>query len=153
MILTHNQLFSFNFSRKNPLSVVQVQLSKGCEAVVVQPPSPSTSSPPSPPSWYEFVIPEDFVELVAGRVYKISTKCNRHWKDINGVGCAEYGKRNYCNADTDQRYSAAEYYAKDASDHDGDGILETAMNCPGCGCGAGPEHFILTNLNDIYANQ
>ena len=116
--------------------VVQVQLSKGCV-----------------PSWYEFVIPEDFVELVAGRVYKISTKCNRHWKDINGVGCAEYGKRNYCNADTDQRYSAAEYYAKDASDHDGDGILETAMNCPGCGCGAGPEHFILTNLNDIYANQ
>lgn len=136
---------------KNASILISVQPFKvlGCDAAATTTPSPSTSSPPSTQSWYTFIIPDDFQELVGGRVYKISTECNKRWKDNRGDNCATYSERGWCSADTDKSVSAAEYFARDASDRDGDGILETALNCPQCGCGGDG----VTNLNDIYANQ
>ena len=80
---------------------------------------------------YTFVIPDsfvDFVDFLGGVSLEISSQCNADFVDSNGDTCASYSA--FCNAGGSAEFLLY-YGVKDA-----DGVLETGLNCPECGCGA-----------------
>ena len=99
---------------------------------------------------YTFVIPGDDWYMSAesafvgmGESFQFSTSCNPDWKDADGDDCDTWIEEGWCllNNGTQLLASYAVY-----NEH---GILETALNCPECGCDTNGAE----NLNDVYAND
>ena len=95
---------------------------------------------------YTFVIPGDDWWAVGGYIYKgqsfeFSAICNPDFKDIDGWDCKDYSEYGYC--DTSAHFL---FYYSIYDEHD---ILETALQCPQCGCGSDG----AANLNDVYADK
>ena len=100
-------------------------------------------------NWYIFVHPENFelysadynyVDL-GGQAHKFSQLCNPDWVASDGLGCKGYAFYEYCQ---DTAYQLVFYATENTN-----GIWETALQCPQCGCGADG----AINLNDRYAED
>ena len=94
--------------------------------------------------WYIFVLPEDFgmaanFEADEGHAFKFSELCNPDWVASNGYpNCEQAAFRGFCkDMVIDLVYLASE---------NAEGIWETALQCPQCGCRADG----AVNLNDLY---
>ena len=74
-----------------------------------------------------------------GQTHKFSTLCNADFVASDGYNCDEHFEYGYCE---DAAFTMV-YYASENTD----GIWETGLQCPQCGCGAGG----AVNLNDLYA--
>ena len=96
---------------------------------------------------HTFIIPEEGWRMYAGNVsfamgesIELSNLCNPNWVDgVESDDCEYYKKLGMCE-------DSAEYFVKYGVFND-NGIIETALNCPQCGCDTGG----AANLNDIYA--
>ena len=89
---------------------------------------------------YEFIIPAGFVmnNVEGGSVgdaVLFSSSCNPDFVDSSGDSCAVYD--GHCNL-----WEHVAFATKNA-----DGIWESGLQCPGCGCGANG----ALNPNDVYA--
>ena len=96
---------------------------------------------------YTFVIPGDDWYMYSdydygdlGEELEISASCNPDFIDSDGDDCESY--RGYC----DQFNAKSLIEIATVNEH---GILETALNCPQCGCDANG----AANLNDVYAEK
>ena len=99
-------------------------------------------------SSYTFVIPvddwymyEDNENGEMGESLEFSTLCNPNFKDSEGGDCKNWYGRicHKVNAGDLVQFSVVNE----------NGIRETGLNCPECGCGA----FGAANLNDVYADK
>ena len=94
--------------------------------------------------WYTFVLPDDFHvyynnEVSGGQALEFSKLCNADFVDSDGWNCAEFAENGFCEDSADNMV----YYATENAD----GIWETGLQCPQCGCGDDG----AVNLNDLYA--
>ena len=94
--------------------------------------------------WYEFVLPDDFemhnnYDVSGGQTYKFSELCNEYFVASDGYNCAQHAEYGFCQ---DNAFEMV-YYATENTD----GIWETGLQCPQCGCGDDG----AVNLNDLYA--
>ena len=100
-------------------------------------------------SSYTFVIPGDdwfmyiyYDNAEMGESFEFSTLCNPDFRDGDGDNCYWNAENNWCsNASAKALIALAS-----VNEH---GILETALNCPQCGCDANG----AANLNDVYADK
>ena len=91
---------------------------------------------------YTFVTPDSFEDFEGGVSLEISSQCNADFVDSLGDTCAVYGEFGWC-------YSQSAEFFVYFGVPDADGVYETGLNCPQCGCGAdGAE-----NLNNILADS
>jgi len=99
---------------------------------------------------YTFVIPGDdwYVDdgnglenAAIGESLEFSTLCNPDFRDSDGDDCEVWFDGGYCD-------NAAAYLIA-YSTVNKHGVLETALNCPQCGCDANG----AANLNDVYAEK
>ena len=102
----------------------------------------TTSSTTAETDSYSFVLPDNVAIWtdydVSGEI-KFSTSCIPDWTDSVSVDCAWYATAydgQWCTLP-----SMLIYYAKENAE----GIWETALQCPQCGCGADG----AVNLNDL----
>ena len=114
----------------------------------------STSTTTNDNSWYIFVGPDNFSIIdygdenddavyidLEGQAHKFSNLCNPDWVASDGYNCERIASDGYCR-DTAK---AMVFYATENAD----GIWETALQCPQCGCGDDG----AVNLNDLYAER
>ena len=80
--------------------------------------------------------------MAGGETLSFSSTCNPDFEDKDGTGCYEYARKNYCNAYKTHRI----WFVNFASQNE-DGIWETGLQCPECGCGANG----ATDLNSLSA--
>ena len=97
-------------------------------------------------SYYEFTLPDDFemyynYDVTGGQTHKFSELCNADFVSSDGHNCAAHAAAGFCE---DTAFGMVYYATENA-----DGIWETALQCPQCGCGAGG----AVNLNDLYAED
>ena len=96
---------------------------------------------------YTFVLPEDmwmYAEnrtVAMGESFQFSTSCNPDWVDVDGDDCEEYEEWGLCDFNANGLVNYALY--------NDEGILETALNCPECGCDTNG----AANINDVYADK
>ena len=79
--------------------------------------------------------------LVAGQSIKVSRSCNPNFKMVQLISCDELATRGGCG-----------FNVMDLVYHgtwNTNGILETNLQCPQCGCGAEG----ADNLNDLLAAE
>ena len=90
---------------------------------------------------YTFVTPDNYSWVQSGLSRQYSSRCNADFADIDGDDCNDYAEEGWCN-----------WYSEDFvyySIKNSDGIWETGLQCPQCGCGAGG----AANLYDVYADS
>ena len=88
---------------------------------------------------YKFVTPGTFVYFESGVSLEVSSECNADFVDKVGENCDDYAHGCHNTHVESLVYGGAT---------NANGILETGLNCPKCGCWAdGAE-----NLNDLLAD-
>ena len=91
---------------------------------------------------YTFVIPDNYSFAPPGVTRQYSSRCNADFIDIDGDDCNKWEKEGWCNFEASESF--VRYGIKNS-----EGIWETALQCPQCGCGDGG----ATNLYDLYADS
>ena len=102
---------------------------------------------------YTFLVPEDdwqflnnqdyeydYQDLSKGHSFQVSAVCNPDFRNAFGYNCEKQGRGSWCKFARDLVQNGV------VNEH---GILETGLQCPQCGCGAGG----AVNLNDLYADK
>ena len=80
-------------------------------------------------------------DISGGQTHKFSELCNADFVSSDGYNCEEHAEKGYCEDDAFEMV----YYASENTD----GIWETGLQCPQCGCGADG----AVNLNDLYVDD
>ena len=89
----------------------------------------------------------DYLEMLGddtnytGMELEISGSCNPDFEDWWGADCDLYASEGYCNDE-----AAKLLFFSNGND---DGLVETGLNCPQCGCDANG----AANINDFYVNE
>ena len=77
-----------------------------------------------------------------GQSVQISSTCNPNFSDFfNFFGCERMAELGWCNMKVSYLISEGSWNT--------DGLLETALQCPQCGCGSEG----AVNLNDLWAAE
>ena len=90
---------------------------------------------------YTFVTPDSFEDFEGGVSLEISSQCNADFVDSLGDTCAKYGEFGWCSSE------GAEFFVYFGVT-DADGVYETGLNCPQCGCGADGAENLYDRLAD-----
>ena len=111
----------------------------------------TTSTTTADNSWYIFVAPDDFEVIdyddeafyidLGGQAHKFSKLCNPDWVASDGYNCERTASGGHCS-------DPVKYIVLYATEN-ADGIWETGLQCPQCGCGEDG----AVNLNDLYAEN
>ena len=89
---------------------------------------------------YTFVTPDSFNYVETGVSLTVSNQCNEDFADTDGDGCAMYSEYGWC----DQNAEFHVYYGVTNAN----GVFETGLNCPQCGCTANGAESLYDRLAD-----